>query len=153
VGEELGTSFFLSITLIKVKVLLTFSQAVMHNILCCIKEKMKGDWKQDFVFFTGFYEIRHKSASLLVWSASETLSTVPVDLHVWEGIQKLNWSDAKNEEECSWQLQQWAPSAEHTKLNDTLGAVGQKKKHWTKTALLQMAQSCDVKELIGKLVN
>jgi endonuclease III len=76
------------------------------------------DWIQ-------YHKIGPKTAALLLWSFAGKETTVPVDSHVFTCMRALGLTNAKSEDECSWQLQQYAPKGSFIQINNSIGAMGQ----------------------------
>lgn len=102
-----------------------YFQFVVVNILKYIVVQLGRDIPTDFLTWINFYEIGPKTASLLMWSAFHLQSTLPVDSHVWHAFNKWNYTNAKSEDECSWQAEQWMPASLYIPTNDVIGSIRQ----------------------------
>jgi endonuclease III len=91
-----------------------------HIVLACGRKI-----PHDFLTWINFYEIGPKTASLLLWSAFHIRSTLPVDSHVWHAFNKWNYTNAKTEDECSWQAEHWMPASSFIPTNDVIGSIRQ----------------------------
>ena len=52
-------------------------------------------------------------------------TTIPVDLHVFLFMQSLGLTNAKSEEECSWQMKLYAPKEDFIRINNSIVGIGQ----------------------------
>merc|ERR1712238_249438 len=78
-------------------------------------------------FYIGLYEFGAKSVSLFMWAAFEKTSWLAVDMHVYQSMHALGWTNAINAEEASYQIFRLdiVPAEFSTTLNDAFGSIGQ----------------------------
>ena len=63
--------------------------------------------------------------ALLMWSFSNIETIIPVDSHVFLFMQVLGLTNAKLEEECSWQMKLYIPKGDFIRINNSIGGIGQ----------------------------
>jgi endonuclease III len=127
---------------------------VLVHIFRHIKEEWNCKPSHNFHDWINFYEIGPKTASLFFHAAFNELVTLPVDSHVWFAFKKWNWTNAKNEDECSWQAYNWMDPKYFIATNDAIGSIRQTLAEKSKRkGLLHHAKSLPqhVRELVEAL--
>lgn len=85
----------------------------------------KGCIPIEFDDWTQYHEMGPKTVALLLWAYLEKESTIPVDSHVYLFMKLLSLTNAKLEDECSWQMKKYSPKGSFIRINNSIGGIGQ----------------------------
>ena len=96
---------------------------VLVNIFRYIRDIWKGELSLDFHQWLKFKEIGPKTAGLLFHAAFSLVYALPVDSHIWHTFKKWKWTNARSEDECSWQALDWMEKQYYIKTNDAIGSI------------------------------
>jgi hypothetical protein len=55
-----------------------------------------------------YHEMGPKTVALLLWAYAGIETTIPIDSHVFLFMRTLCLTNAKSEDECSWQMKKYA---------------------------------------------
>jgi len=135
------------------------------NLAQYIIDKEGGKFPENKEFYIGLYEMGAKSVSLFMWAAFEQKSWLAVDLHVYQSMRALGWTNAITAEEEAYQVFKLGivPAEFSTTLNDAFGSIGQitgiirdtestqKAKYENFTVLIAKAKKPDVIDILKVL--
>jgi endonuclease III len=79
----------------------------------------------DLAEWMRYHEMGPKTVALLLWSYAGIETTIPVDSHVFRFMRTLCLTNAKSEDECSWQMKRYALKGDYIRINNSLGGIGQ----------------------------
>ena len=74
------------------------------NLAQYLIDNNEGKFPEKEEFYIGLYEMGPKSVSLCMRAAFKEKVWLSVDLHVYESIRALGWTNAKSAEETSYQV-------------------------------------------------
>ena len=97
----------------------------MHKILKDIVENRGGVIPTDLAEWMRYHEMGPKTVALLLWAYAKIETTIPVDSHVFRFMSTLCLTNAKSEDECSWQMVKYALKGDYIRINNSLGGIGQ----------------------------
>ena len=97
------------------------------NLAQYIIDNKDGKFPENKEFYIGLHEFGAKSVSLFMWEAFKKTSWLAVDLHVYQSMRALGWTNAITAEEASYQIFKLGivPGDFSTTLNDVFGSIGQ----------------------------
>ena len=85
----------------------------------------KGAIPIEFDDWTRYHEMGPKTVALLLWTFLGKETTIPVNSHVFLFMRSLMLTNAKTEEECSWQMQKYAQKGSFISIINSIGSTGQ----------------------------
>jgi endonuclease III len=98
---------------------------IVHKNLQDIVENCGGKIPTGLAEWTCYHEMDPKTVALLLWAFAGIETTIPVDSHVFLFIHTLCLTNAKSEDECSWQMQKYASKGDFIRINNSIGGLGQ----------------------------